>query len=462
MTAVTPIHRSSSHQARRLRTAALMLVIALAFTSTLAAVAPVGAQETDAEATPTAQDLETLRQQAIEDGVDQLELTFEEFNDSGIDGTATLYDLDEETLIAIEIEGGGDEHPAFILEGTCGNTEPSPVERLAAVDDTGESLSLIERSLADLIDEDDFVIDLRLSPDELGVLIACANIEGTTVPATPVEDATSTPAADATTAPAATDTPAPEPTTALADTPTPQPTAVPPTPKLDTPEEDGTGGPQAAPDAVASLPLMDYSGLGVTGTISLIALDASTTSVRIVLSGDAVTGNHTAHLHRGTCDKLRDEGTIYLASVGADGVSETTVGVSLAELLTGVWSVNVHLSEENWDTWLVCGYLGDATEGMTGVHDVTPVVGGRTTTPPSAVSPSDGTAGVSGKGEPTQTSTLAQGVGVGSALIWPDSPAQSVALALAIFALVLIGAAGLLHRGQRNGRTPARWHRLGL
>jgi hypothetical protein len=460
MMAVTPLHRSSSPQARPLRAAALLIALTLAFGSMLVAAGPVSAQE----ATPTVDELETLRQQAIDDGVDQLELAFQEFNDSGIEGTATLYDLDDETLIAIQIDGGGDEHPAFILEGTCGDTEPSPVERLAAVDETGASLSLIERSLSSLIDEDDFVIDMRLSPNELGVLIACTNIDGTAVPATPVDDAITTPVPDAPTEPAPTETPTPEPTIApaLTETPVPEPTAVLPTPDAEKPEQDGTGGPKAAPDAVASLPLMDYSALGVTGTISLIALDASTTSVRIVLTGEAVTGGHTAHLHRGTCEKLRDEGTIHLASVGADGISETTVGVPLTELLTGVWSVNVHLSEEKWDTWLVCGYLGDATEGMTGVQDVTPIAGGPITTPTSTVSQADGTSGVSGKGEPTETSTLAQGVGVGSTLIWPGSPTQSVALALAIYALVLIGAGGLLRRGQRAGRIPVRWQRLGL
>src|SRR5699024_4386002 len=103
---------------------------------------------------------------------------------------------------------------------------------------------------------------------------------------------------------------------------------------------DGTGGAQAAPDAVASLPLDDYSGLGVSGTVSLVAADTNTTKVTITLTGETITGGHIAHLHPGTCAAPRDEGTIYLADVGPDGVSETTVGIALSALLSDGWIVN--------------------------------------------------------------------------------------------------------------------------
>ena len=503
MTAVTAKLQSSRPWPASARYVVSFLAVVFAIGTVLVlGSTDIAAQDTTAEATPTQEELQERRDAANAEGVDRLELTFEEYNDSGIEGTATLYDLGDETLVAIEIEGGGESHPAHIHEGTCGNAEPEVFAPLATVDDTGESLSLVDTSLSDLIDGGDYTVDLHLSPNELGTLIACVNIEGTTVPGTPDPNATQPPVT-ATEAPEETATEAP-PVTAtgeggIAETPTateapatetavptqtPAPTEAPteaPTrAATETPTEapaetpgavggkgttaDGTGGAQAAPGSVASLPLMDYSGLGVTGTISLLALDDETTKVTITLQGDAVTGGHIAHLHRGTCDTLQDEGTIYLASVGSDGVSETTVGMPLDDLLDNGWSVNVHLSEAEWDTWLVCGYLGDATGGMTGVQDVTPVAGGitRTPTPANVVSAADGTSGVSGKGGPVTTSTLAQGVGVGSGLPWPDSPALAIAWSLGSFAIVLAAAGIMLRRGERTNRQPTRWQRLGL
>jgi hypothetical protein len=483
-------------------------VLAIAFllaasSAIIASANEAAAQDTTATAaaTPTQEELQQRRDEAIAGGADQLELTFEEYNDSGIEGTATFYALDDQTLVAIAIEGGGESHPAFILEGTCGNTEPLPFERLGVVDETGEHLSLIDRPLTDLIDGGDYTIDLRLSPNELGTLIACANIEGQTTPATPAPGATQapttataaatetptvaptgeggvteTPAATATTAPpetpTATETPTVAPTGEGGVTETPTATATATTPATATATAaggkgttlDGTGGAHAAPGAVASLPLTDYSGLGVTGTVTLNAVDDDSTMVTITLEGDAVTGGHIAHLHPGTCEALEDEGTIYLAEVGANGVSETTVGLSLDALLTDGWSVNVHLSEAEWDTWLVCGYLGSATGGMTGVADVTPIAGGKGTTVQtgSTGTGGDGTSGVSGKGDPVDPSTLTQGVGVGSTLAWPSSPAQAIAWSLAAFAAVLAVTGIAIRRGERAHRQPTRWQRLGL
>jgi len=488
MTAVSATEKARRRRPVSLRVAVSVLAGIIAIATALAGSAHFAAQDdsTPPAATPTQEELQERRDQAIADGVDQLELTLDEYNDSGIEGTVTLYDLDDETLVAIEIEGGGESHPAHIHEGTCGNSEAEPFETLTTVDETGQSLSLVDTSLDDLINGGDYTVDLHLSPDELGTLIACANIEGTVVPATP--DPNATPA----------ETPGPTPTGEGGITETPTPTDVPATETTEPPTEaatttatetateapteetpvstpiasgdegtqDGTGGADAAPESAASLPLSDYSGLGVTGTVSLIALDAGTTKVTIVLEGDAVTGGHIAHLHRGTCDALQDEGTIYLATVGSDGISETTVGRPISSLLNDGWSVNVHLSDDEWDTWLVCGYLGNATGGITGVADDTAGVSGKggtiSRTPASVVTTADGTSGVSGKGGPVTTTTLTQSVGVGSTLLWPGSPIQAIVWSLSAFAIVLAAAGLILWRGARRNGQPTRWYRLGL
>ncbi len=505
MTAVTAFRKRLRPWATPVRLVALLVALTLAAGTALAdepAFFRAQVPEATPPATPTQDELQLRRDQAIFDGVDQLVLTFEEYNDSGIDGTATLYDLGDDTLIAIAIEGGGESHPAFILEGTCGNTEPEPIERLGLVDATGESLSLVERSLSDLIDGGDYTIDLRLSPNELGTLVACVNIEGTTVPATPAPGSTpptvpatgtpavvptgeggitETPTAAETPTPTETASPTETPTATATSTPTETPTATEtPTPtetvsprETATAVEDGTGGPQVAPGAVASLPLGDYSGLGVSGTVSLLAIDDDSTRVTLTLTGDAVTGNHIAHLHRGTCGAPEDDGTIYLATVDANGVSDSTVDLSLAALLGDGWIVNVHRSDADYDTWLVCGELGNATIGMTGVVDVTPIVGGKGTgitqapvggkgATTATSTGSDGTSGVGGKGESVPTSTLTQGVGVGSTLPWPDTPAQAIAWSLGLFSLVLVASAIMLRRLERSHRPTSRWQRLGL
>lgn len=491
--AKAPHHRPRSGPATVRRVLFLLITALATATALLAGSLNVAAQ--DGTATPTQQDLQQLRDEAVANGDPQLELTFEELNDSGVEGTATLYDLgDDRTLVAIEVTGGGDAHPAHIHEGTCGSSEPEPYRTLATVDNSGESLSLVDVSLSALIDGGDYTIDLHLSPSELGTLVVCANIEGTPTPATPAADTTATPEQTATVAPTGEGgqgtTPTPSPTsaattTAAAETPTPTATAtVAPTGEggqTTTPAPtatatatatavggkgtavDGTGGAQAAPGAVASLPLADYSGIGVTGTVSLVAIDNSTTRVTIELQGDAVTGGHIAHLHRGTCDSLQSDGTIYLASVGADGVSSTTVSIPMEDLLNDGWSVNVHLSEADWNVWMVCGYLGNSTGGMTGSTSVTPAPGGGKgvpVTPANVVTAADGTSGVGGKGVPVEPSSVPQGVGIGSTVPWPDSPTHAVAWSLGIFALMLAAAGFLVRRSEH--RQPTRWQRLGL
>jgi hypothetical protein len=427
---------------------------------------------TPSASTPAAAELQERRQQAIDDGADQLELEFQELNDSGVEGTVTLYAIGEQTLVAIDIEGGGESHPAHIHAGTCDDLDPEPFVPLATVDDSGESLTLISTPLTGLLD-DPFAIDLHLSPDELGTLIVCADIEGEPSPATPAPADTATPsptegAVNLTTAVATVEAAAnetPTPTQESTAVPTQTPTIVPEQGAIAAPEssQDGTGGAQAAPDTVASLPLMDYSELGVTGTVTLVSLDESTTKVTIRLTGDAVTGGHIAHLHPGTCESPEDEGTIYLENLDEAGVSDSTVNVSISGLLDSGWAVNVHNSDIDYDTWLVCGELQNATVGMSGVAAVTPESQDDVAAPiPTAVViSSDGTSGIGASGDRT-TSTLTQGVGVGSGLAWPESETQNIVWAMTAFALVLLSAGLMLRRSERVQRQPTRWNRLGI
>jgi hypothetical protein len=141
----------------------------------------------------------------------RLEITFAELNDSGISGTATLYEMGAQTLVELDLDGTGENHPTHIHEGTCDNIEPVAAYDLTNVGPEGTSTTLVDVSLSDLLNGE-YVIDLHLAPDQLGLLIACADITGTPVNAqgTPVAvggDTTPTATVEGTETPAATVTP---------------------------------------------------------------------------------------------------------------------------------------------------------------------------------------------------------------------------------------------------------------
>ncbi|MBA2277858.1 MAG: hypothetical protein H0W06_08845, partial [Chloroflexia bacterium] len=202
----------------------------------------------------------------------RLVLDFTELNDSGVSGEATLATFGDRTIVQIDVEDVAGNHPAHIHEGRCDDIEPEPAFELTNVDREGQSDSVVDVSLDELLDEEPgYVVDIHLMPSELGTLIACAEIEGelTQPGASPTATETAQPTAidgtggpGVTTAdetPAATDPPTPE----VEETPTPEPT-VRPTEPAETPEPitgtdeaasgDGTGGIQVVqtPDDTAT------------------------------------------------------------------------------------------------------------------------------------------------------------------------------------------------------------------
>lgn len=475
----------------------------------------------------------------------RLKLEFTELNDSGISGTATLYEAGEQTIVELQLEDTGANHPAHIHAGTCDDIEPEPAFPLQNVRSDGLSTTVVDSSLGELIDGE-FVIDLHLSPSELGILVVCTNIEGEPQPpdasgtpaATPTTTATATPTqAPATTAPTATP---PQPTEPAAVTeaavPTSPPTATPtqppvtatatPTPTQppatatateepqpgnvidestppDDGTQDGTGGAVNESSDSASVPLTSTSELGVTGTAVLTRIDVDTTTISVVLSGDAVSGDAIVHLHDGTCD-VAGEYTLDLNPIAESGISETEVDLSLEALIADGYFINVHQSEAAYDTWFVCGELTNATVGMvvpevapdtgaSGTREATPTaIATAVPTPPTppttpatpdiAAGTGDGTQGGTvdpGKGVPIdETSALGDGTqgdladsgkgapidpttglpitaGTGSSLQWPtstDGPMPWMMMAMAI-ALFVAGIAIRISTSRPAGRT---------
>lgn len=152
----------------------------------------------------------------------RLELTFTELNDSGISGTAMLFAAGDRTIVELRLRDTGENHPAHIHAGTCGDLRAEPEVPLENVSADGLSTTVVERPLQTLIDGE-FAIDVHLSPNELGTLVACVEIDGQ--PTTPVTGGTPAPATAAVATPTAPATP----TNVAVATEPPAPTE-PPTP----------------------------------------------------------------------------------------------------------------------------------------------------------------------------------------------------------------------------------------
>lgn len=316
----------------------LLRAIAIAMLLALSSVAYAAAQDASPEATPSAEPTPSP-------SMPRLELDLEELNDSGISGTVTLYDAgDDRTIVEFDVEGAGGNHPAHIHEGTCGDLNPEPWQNLDNVDEEGQSMTVVDVGLDDLL-ADDYAIDMHLAPDELGTLIACANIDGE-----PESPAGATPAASPTASPES----------------TPESPAVGGTRATETPPEPGT--------AVTATEVPGQGGPSTTEPAS------------------------------------------------GDGTSGAGVAAAPAE-----------------------------AEPPTTAPTTTVPVGG------------DGTAGISGKGEPVDTSTLPQQAGVGAMLEWPEGPALATMWASAAAGIILGAGGWIVRRGEHRTRTtPSRWNRIGI
>lgn len=448
------------------------LVVVALIASALFAAAFVTAQENTPEAASTPSGTPSATPSAE---MPRLELALEELNDSGIEGTVTLYDAGERTIVEFDVEGAGGGHPANISAGVCGDLEPEPAYELEPVDEEGESLTVVDVTLDELL-ESEHAVDLRLAPDDLGTLIACANIEGEPeVPAgTPEATAEASPTGEG--GQVATETPE---ATVAAATATETPVTTAEATVATTPESDGTGGTVNVGERTETIQLRELNDSGVTGTV-VLSEQGDATRISIQLEGDAVTGGHIAHLHNGTCEEP-GEYTYTLNPVSAEGASETVVNLTLDELLSGGYLVNVHPSEANWDTWMVCGELTTVSAAATVVPTTTTEAGGQVTTPAQTPTPStttpvipvqtfppaptgDGTSGVTGTVDTaTGVEILPQTAGVGAMLDWPSDPRAAVLWATTAAAIIFTLAAVLIRRGERQtSTTSSRWTRLGI
>jgi hypothetical protein len=99
--------------------------------------------------------------------------------------------------------------------------------------------------------------------------------------------------------------------------------------------------------------LAESMGSGQTGTATLTAAGEQTT-VAIEVDGDPVSASQPAHIHEGTCEELNPAPAFGLPNV-SDGTSETAVDAPLETLTGGNYAINLHMSDEDLETYTSCG-----------------------------------------------------------------------------------------------------------
>ena len=101
--------------------------------------------------------------------------------------------------------------------------------------------------------------------------------------------------------------------------------------------------------------LEESAGSGQTGTATLTG-EGEMTRVSIEIDGDPVSESQPAHIHEGNCDTLNPEPLYGLPNV-ADGSSETTVEASLDTLTGDDYAINLHMSDDDLETYTSCGNI---------------------------------------------------------------------------------------------------------
>lgn len=110
------------------------------------------------------------------------------------------------------------------------------------------------------------------------------------------------------------------------------------------------GTPAPEPESVTVV-LDELNGSGIAGEATLTA-NGDQTDVSIQVTGAA--GGHPVHVHNGTCAVL-GEVSAGLTDIGPDGMSMTTIPLSLDDLMAGQYAINAHLSAEDITTYIACG-----------------------------------------------------------------------------------------------------------
>ena len=127
---------------------------------------------------------------------------------------------------------------------------------------------------------------------------------------------------------------------------------------------DAAGNEPSAENEV-SVELGEQNDSGQTGEATLRPHgNAETVVILEIEGGDEA---QPAHVHTGTCEELGD--VAHALENVEGGRSETTVPVSLDELQSEDFAINVHKSEAEIETYVACADLGAAGAGAGGADE---------------------------------------------------------------------------------------------
>jgi hypothetical protein len=104
-----------------------------------------------------------------------------------------------------------------------------------------------------------------------------------------------------------------------------------------------------------TIPLVTLNSSGVTGNVTITAVDDRRTRVEIRVD-PAGHPDMPSHIHPGTCTALVPQPKYPLQNV-TDGHSVTVVPASFADLVKGGLAVNIHRSNQDLATYTACAEL---------------------------------------------------------------------------------------------------------
>ena len=111
----------------------------------------------------------------------------------------------------------------------------------------------------------------------------------------------------------------------------------------------------AAAQSPITIQISPQNNSGISGTATLTPM-GNQTRVVLNLQGTPQGGNHPAHIHAGTCANLDPRPAFPLTNV-QNGMSETTVNVSIDQIRAAQHAINVHKSPQEASVYVGCGNL---------------------------------------------------------------------------------------------------------
>lgn len=151
----------------------------------------------------------------------------------------------------------------------------------------------------------------------------------------------------------------------------------------------------AAPTTL-TVNLTPLNNSGESGTATLTDAGNGQTHVSVTMQGAPAGVTQPIHIHEGTCTTLNPNPKYPLTSL-QNGKSETTVNVSIADLLASPFAINVHKSAQDVSVYVSCGNITQTASS------------GSPTTPSAA--PNTGAGGAAAQ------SPLAWAAGMGLAIV---------------------------------------------